>query len=181
MIFVGVTLNLAGRSSGAGRVSIRSGDSYNILQSEIERARSALKAEMSSREDPLKCGLSEKEPIDSLDDLEILKDGKPFWRVDYSKNVEGVTGDVSVRIYDMKYSPANVTPGAFAAALPPSVILKAAGVEKSEVFEPGTPDSAGSGSTSNAGVYLIRAAITLAGKITNKIDISVIQNSNPKT
>lgn len=103
MTFVGVSLNLASNSSSAGRISARLNDSYNILQSEIERARAALKAEMSSRKDAMKCGLSENETIDSLDDLEVLKDGAPFWRIDYGQKVGSAAGDVSVRIYDMQY------------------------------------------------------------------------------
>jgi hypothetical protein len=180
MIFTGVSLNLANNSSGAGRMSARSGDSYNILQSEIEKARAALKAEMFSRKDAMKCGLPEKGTIDALDDLEVLKDGAPFWRVDYGQRVGGATGDVSVRIYDMRYSPDRVASGA-SAALPPSVSLRSkSGAETSEVFEPGTSDPVDNASTSSAGVYLIRAAITFANKVTNKIDVAVIQNSNSK-
>ena len=182
MVFVGLSLNLVSDSAGAGRTSARSNDSYNVLQSEIESARAALKAEMSSRSDAIKCGLSEGESIDSLDDLEVLKDGAPFWRVDYGKKVGGATGDVSVRIYDMRYSPGSVASGAFAAALPPSVRLKSAAVaEKSEVFEPGTSAPVARESSSNAGVYLIRATITFANNVANKIEVAVVQNSNSKS
>ena len=69
MVFVGFVFDIMSRSAGAYRVSARSGDRYNILQSEIERARSTLKAEMSSRQAALKCGRSENETIDSLEDL----------------------------------------------------------------------------------------------------------------
>jgi hypothetical protein len=181
MTFIGLSLNLAGNSSGAGRISARSNDSYNILQSEVERARAALKAEMSSRKDAMKCGLPEKGTINSLDDLEVLKDGAPFWRVDYGQKVGGVTGDVSVRIYDMQYPPGNVASGAFAASLPPAVTLNSrSGKETSEVFAPGTSDPVDNASMSSAGVYLIRAAITFANKATSKIDVAVIQNSDSK-
>ena len=180
MAFVGAALNLAGNSSGAGRTSVRSNDSYNILQSEIERARAALKAEMSSRKDAIKSGLPEKGAIDSPEDLEVLKDGAPFWRVDYSQKVGGAEGNVSVRIYDMRYSPDGVASAALAAELPPSVTLKSGGSEKSEVLTPGTSDPGASGASSSAGVYLIRATIAFANKVTNKIEAAVIQNSNTK-
>jgi hypothetical protein len=180
MIFIGVSLNFAYNSSGAGRVSDRSNDSYNILQSEIERARSALRLEMSSRKDAMKCGLSENDSINSLDDLEVLKDGAPFWRVDYGKKFGGMAGDVSVRIYDMQYSPENVAASALTAALPPSVRLRGtARAETGEALEPGT-NPVGGGAVLNAGVYLIRAVVTFQNGVTNKIDVSVIQNSNPK-
>jgi type II secretory pathway component PulJ len=105
MIIVGAVCGRAAGSFGAARVSSRSGDSYNILQSEIERARSVLRAEMFSRKDAIKYGLSAGDFINSLDDLEILKDGAPFWRVDYSERIGGKAGNVSVRIYDLCYTP----------------------------------------------------------------------------
>jgi hypothetical protein len=180
MIFTGISLNIAHNSLGASGASARLNDSYNILQSEIERARSSLKAEMSSRKDALKCGLSENETIDSLDDLEVLKDGAPFWRVNYRENIGRMAGDVSVRIYDMGYSPDSVASDALAATLPPSIKLASAGVGTSEALEPGITGAAGGRSASNAGVYLIRTVITFTNGVSNKIDVSVIQNSNPE-
>ena len=153
MAVVGVTLDAANRSSGAGRVTTRSGDAYNILQSEIEKARAALKAEMSSRKDPIKYGGGN---IDSLEDITVLKDDHtPFWLFSYSDDV--MKGNVSVGIYDMNYSLDSVVSGAVPAGLPPRVKPPA----------------------KSAGVYLIRAVFTFESGITNKIDVAVIQNSNP--
>jgi hypothetical protein len=182
MFFAGVTLNITTNSAGSGRVSSRSGDTYNILQSEIERARSALKEEMFSRKDAIKCGLSEKDTVNSIQDLEVLKDGAPFWRVDYKRKFMGQTGDVSVRIYDMQYFSENVAPGANRADMPPSVKLegKESGPGTSEALEPGTSMSSGSGPALDAGIYLIRATATFANGVTHKLDVSVIQNSNSK-
>ncbi|MDR1137435.1 MAG: hypothetical protein LBK91_03845, partial [Synergistaceae bacterium] len=81
MAFVGIAFGVVRHSFGEGRMAARSGHAYNILQSEIEKARSALKTEMSSRKDAIKSGASENTTINSLDDLEILKSGVPFWRV----------------------------------------------------------------------------------------------------
>jgi hypothetical protein len=102
----------------------------------------------------------------------------PFWRVDYSEKIGGKPGNVSVRIYDMQYSTNSVTPSVLA-ALPPSVRLKAAIAEAGESMEPGAPLSVGGGTSLNAGVYLIRATITFANEVTNKIDLAIVQNSNP--
>jgi hypothetical protein len=183
MLLVGVTLDIMTSSSGAGRVSSRLGDTYNVLQSEIEKARSALKEEMSSRKDAIRCGLSEKDTINSIQDLEVLKDGAPFLRVDYNRKFMGITGDVSVRIYDMQYLPDKVAPGVNAADLPPSVKLegKEAETGTSEALEPGMSVSSKSSPTPSAGVYLIRAVVTFENGITHKIDVSIIQNSNSKT
>jgi hypothetical protein len=182
MLVAGVALNITVNSAGSGRVSSRSGDTYNILQSEIEKARSALKEEMSSRKDAIKCGLSAQDTVNSIQDLEVLKDGAPFWRVDYKRKFMGMTGDVSVRIYDMQYFPDNVAPGAKKANLPPSVKLegKELGSETSEALEPGMSQSSGSRPALDAGVYLIRAVVTFENGITHKIDVSVIQNANSK-
>jgi hypothetical protein len=90
-------------------------------------------------------------------------------------------GNVSVRIYDMQYSPKNVASGSLAAELPPSVTLRtAASRGTSEVIEPGKAESFGSGPTLNAGVYLIRASIAFDNNVTNKIDASIVQNANPE-
>jgi hypothetical protein len=181
MLFVGAAVSITDDSSGSGRASVRSIDTYNVLQSEVERARSALKAEMSSRKDAIKCGLSDKDAINSIEDLEVLKDGVPFWRVDYKKKFRGAAGDVSVRMYDMQYFPANVAAGTAAADLPPSVKLEGTAEDDSdEPAEPGASGSAGGGPSPIAGVYLIRAVVTFGNGITHKIDASVIQNSNPK-
>ncbi|MDR1580942.1 MAG: hypothetical protein LBS35_11345 [Synergistaceae bacterium] len=180
MIFVGVMFDIVSGAAGAGRVSARLVDKYNILQSEIETARSALKAEMSSSKDALKCGLSEKDTINSLEDLEVLKNGVPFWRVDYREKTRDMTGDVSVRIYDMQYFAASAASDAVAATLPYSVSLGGVSMETGEALEPGSPSSSTGGTVTNAGVYLIRATITFKGGGSNKIDVGVIQNSNPK-
>jgi hypothetical protein len=177
MAIVGVVFGSVSHSFGAGRVPVRSSASYNILQSEIERARSELRAEMFSRTDAIK---REEGPVNSLDDLEIVKDGAPFWRVDYSERVGGKIGNVSVRIYDMRYAPASVVSSSLAAELPPSISLRSVSSgEGGEAMDPGTPIVSGSGTAQNAGVYLIRADIVFENNVANRIDAAVIQNSNP--
>jgi hypothetical protein len=179
MTLIGTALHFAVSSFGVGRTAVRSSYAYNILQSEIEKARSALKMEMASRKDAIKSGASGSGSINSIDDLEVLKNGVPFWRADYTKNVAGMNGNVSVRIYDMQYSMKDVASHAHSANLPPAVTLQVTAGSESEVMEPGMTDSVGGGSAVNAGVYLIRASIAFPNKITNKIDVAVIQNSNP--
>ena len=78
----------------------------------------------------------------------------------------------------MRYSTNNVNPGALA-ALPPSVCLRTGSAVTNESMEPGAALPGGNGTAQNAGVYLIRATITFANEVTNKIDAAVIQNSNP--
>ena len=181
MAIVGAALGTVDRFSGAGRVTNHSGDVYNILQSEIERARATLKAEMLSRKDAVRCGPFGTGFIRSIEDIEVLKDDAPFWRVDDdNKRVGGMTGKVRVRIYDLRYSPKSVDPDATdedMAELPLSAVdlLRGTTAGDDGPIQSGTS----SGGASGAGVYLIRATVTFANGDCNKIDVALIQNSNP--
>ena len=204
--FVGATLQITALSAGGGRVSSAGNTRYNILQNAVEEGKAALKRAMDNDLPPLTYAGSHPShlstpaatppPIFSSFD-ELL--------VDYSFNsslgrgvvltsnlgrrelgrygIRGSSGVLDVRIFDMQYNPISV--GGLNANqqrwLPPSLILSqisaSAGTNPSAI----NPEEAPSGlfASSNAGVYLIRATLTVEGRQEPSVlDTAVIQSNN---
>jgi hypothetical protein len=171
--------------AGATRTTIRKEEIYIRMQDEVEKAKATLKLAMDTATTPLQMTpIPIGTKINSLDDLIVQSGGSPFGIVNDNITVGGLSGTLSVRIYDMQYpaSQVNDSDEDLVASLPPcmeSLVLTGSGVV-SGPLDGGTseiggalPELSGGGS---AGAYLIRATVELSNGSRDTIETAIIQS-----
>jgi hypothetical protein len=191
MLMLGAVMGFNETFSGASRATRASDEAYNTLEREVERAKGALKMEMTSRPDRLRRA-NPTGGINSLSDLRVKLGGADFWKIEKNVKIGSRSGQLNVEIYDMLYDPALISSAVTdeeRAEFPPAVqelntstpasgIPGAPGNPVPGGVTPGSPP--GPPGASSAGVYLIRASITWsdAGERDRRIDVAVAQNAN---
>jgi hypothetical protein len=204
----GITISLLDSSSGAGRASTGSAVVYNYLQEAVEEGKAILKKSMDNTNPPPKytdkAGVTDGTWIDESVTL-LLSDtpsgiSHPLGHAinrDLSqaalkgKGISGSGGNLLVRIYDMQYKPDRVTipleQTTDLSLLPPSLKISGGGSWGNALVDAIGPDEeplndgSGTGDASNAGVYMVRATLTVNGASGAKkwmLESAVIQSNN---
>jgi hypothetical protein len=192
-IMVGTVVYMTSGSSGAARVTVSKEDLYIRMQGEVESAKAALISEMTSADQRLK--MRDIGLIISSEDLIVHENGGsggvfPPANVDKPITAWGKTGNLSVRILDMRYPANKVNSGdaALIASLPPcmdDLRLNGSGGGGGDGDDspllPGGGSGGGSGTAGPAdpesiGVYLIRVTATVGGR-SSAIETSVMQRT----
>ena len=195
LAIVGATLEVTVLSAGSGRVVSSSNSRYNFLQGAVEEGKAELKKAMYHAPEPIRyVGYDPgSDPvISNADDLLLDHDFSPALGkgVVVNRNITrnelgklGIGGNsggnIVVKIFDMQYPGDSVDAAAIHPAelkkLPPSMLLYGSGETSWPVSV--DPDAGGglSGTANNAGVYLIRASLTIGDRET-VLDTSLIQS-----
>ncbi|MDR3165500.1 MAG: hypothetical protein LBU13_07960 [Synergistaceae bacterium] len=176
----GVMLQIVSVSSGAGRTASAANKKYNLLVSGVENARSKLIERLDS-DDPIP-GRRTAGMITSADMLLVMPEERRTLsrkELDFYGIAKG-TGDLTVKIYDMQYAQADISPSMEPAEikqLPPAVRLIGIG-DASGGGPTGDDDlTLGSGGIAvNAGAYLIRALLEINGVQEGAIDLAIIES-----
>jgi hypothetical protein len=203
LAIVGAVLQLTVLSSGSGRVVSAGNEQYNLLQTAVERGRTALKRAMYTSYCPPRY-YAPGGIISEIDDLLINYYG------DYGENdrwcgkgmpfeserlegrdlgrlgIAGTWADLTVKIYDLQYptddavfripyeNPDQVP------LIPPSMMLFDQQFEEAEAQDI-IYSGVGGDPEIQAGVYLIRASLVIDGRGDRpvKLDAAVIQANRP--
>jgi len=194
--FMGAALKMTELSAGSARVAAAGNYKYNFLQSAVQEGIAALQEAMHNSVDPLRYyGYDANDPpaILGADDLLVnytfpggpssngVVVSRKYSRSQLGKlGIAGNGGTLEVKVIDMQYPPDSVSPGIDPhelKRLPPSITLS--GSSTSSWPGSSAPESGGgiTGEASNAGMYLIRASLTIEGKET-LLDMSLIQANN---
>lgn len=173
-------------TAASTRVDISQTDTFNIMQSGVERAKALLASESRGASRPLACTYGEMSSytIEELDDLLIRSLDDPddvIGRVISEEiAVGGTTFSYTVCIYDMRYSGATIDAGdpdatrALKAELPQLMEFVTKQIENNDpnVLAPNEGDRQGTG----AGIYLIRATMTpKSGAAPRVVETAVVQ------
>jgi hypothetical protein len=178
---IGFLLQNVSMSSGAGRTASAVNRKYNFLVSEVEAAWSKIVAKKDGDDSlPRRTTAGTITSADML--LVMPEERRALSQRELSLyGLAGRAGDLTVKIYDMQYEQAEVSPlmePAEISLLPPAVRLIGTG---SASCEPTSDDdllhSAGqTGSAINAGAYLIRALLEVDGIRESAIDLAVVES-----
>jgi hypothetical protein len=197
LALTGALLQVSTNSAGVGRSNSAKDVKYNILQGGIEQGKAELgRIVKNADEIPKytdKYGGAEPTEIASVATL-LIEKGEVVTETWTKSRLGrlGIAGDSAtfkVRIYDMQYKPElvpSVDSGKITlkemGLLPPSMTVSGGVPSGSDgtVWDPdddGTIPGSGGGSSTNAGVYLIRASLEIGGR-DYLLDSAVIQSNN---
>ena len=197
LAIIGATLEVTVLSAGSGRVVTSSNSRYNVLQGAIEEGKAELKKAMYHAPEPIRyVGYDpDTDPvISNVDDLLLDHNFSPslgkgvavsrtITRNELGKLGIGANsgGNIVVKIFDMQYPGDSVDTAVIHPAelnkLPPSMPLYGSGESSWPVSSDPNAGGGISGNASNAGVYLIRASLTIGDRET-VLDTSLIQSIN---
>ena len=183
-------MHIASTSAGSRTVMVAENVGYNIMQQGVEHGKAILKERMNN-EDPPPRWMDKPGATSNIETLAMLliEDGVVVDRLltDRERHSLGAReGRLTISIFDAEYDASKVaiTDEAVIRRLPPSLQLQ--GSQKWNQGGSLAPDDPGSGtiggsSASNAGVYLIRATLTITdhrGNTLEKFVDSVVIQSN---
>jgi hypothetical protein len=179
MSILGGTMYMFNAFASSARVSVDEGDIYNVLQTEVEFAKAALRQNMRNTAEPPHW--TPPGPINSVEDLSIGVGAKSG--VQKSFGTRG--GTLSVRIYDMQYAQSDLNPALTdeqIAQLPPPLFFVGGSGGSLDGADPTDPDGAegstgpgGPAASDNGGVYLIRATIRFDDGEEKTIETAIVQ------
>jgi hypothetical protein len=176
---LGGLLAMSEKFAALSGASMRSEETYNILQEEVEKGKAVLKQAMSGAAVPLRKrgGIV----INTLDALLVYDGASPLCDISRNVLVAGRNAELKVGIYDMGYEASELPaqPGAeFLASLPQSFTLTAqTELSDGSVLGIDSKDdmAASLAGSANAGAYVIRATITYADGTSRTIETAVLQ------
>ncbi|MDR1508741.1 MAG: hypothetical protein LBS53_03810 [Synergistaceae bacterium] len=193
LAILGVTLQHAMGSGGAGRISSSSSGRYNLLQNSVEEGRAELKRIMSTDVSPPRFQKFNDEgfKISAADDLLIDVDPSGLGTGVISREnvspaelagmgIIGKNGAIEVKIYDMQYNGDSISESITDAErkkLPPSIVIAVSPWKVIGNIKDVVEDDSNKWRESNTGVYLVRAALTVDGR-ESVIDTAVFQSNN---
>jgi type II secretory pathway pseudopilin PulG len=190
--FVAAMFQLATFSSGARMVTSQKNARYNLLVDGAEIGKGKLKQLMDNDVAPPRYFTGKAEPTDTItnpDDLLVevsdysvfigrgLAVSEDLGRAELRRyGINADRASLCVRVYDMQYSP-ELVEASPDVVMPPSVRLNTtAPPQKGQGPVSDIEEGNGSGSATNAGVYLIRATLEIGGRRT-VLDTAVVQSN----
>jgi hypothetical protein len=186
MIMVGAMMQIMTVNSGAGRAASTISRDYNLLVSEVEKARARIIESLGNAQVP-------KRPVGmgmiTAADMLLVEEGEERRTLSPKEmglyGLGGTSGAVTVKIYDMQYAASDVSPAMDPTemnSLPPSLILSGKSVQKDDSptsdnnLTPGD-GGGGGGPAANVGAYLIRASLEIDGIPSGTVDLAMVGRS----